>query len=72
MNKKLLESNMKLHGDTNAKLAKHLGISPTTFSYKKNESRGCEFTQREISKIKEKYSLSADDVDRIFFTDEVS
>lgn len=67
MDKKLLESKMKLHGDTNASLAKYIGISPQSFSAKKNETHGAEFTSGEIAKIKEKYSLTATEVDSIFF-----
>lgn len=67
MNKKILESKMKLFGDTNASLAKHIGISPQSLSAKKNETNGKEFNQGEIFKIKERYSLSAEEVDAIFF-----
>lgn len=72
MNKKLLESKMKLYGDTNHSLAKALGISAQSFSAKKNETNGKEFKQSEIEKIKERYSLSAEDVDNIFFAKKVS
>ena len=67
MNKRLLESKMKLFGDTNGSLAKVLGISAQSFSAKKNETNGKEFRQREIEKIKERYSLTADEVVKIFF-----
>lgn len=67
MNKRLLESKMKMFGDTNCSLAKALGISPQSFSAKKNETNGKEFKQSEIEKIKERYSLSAVEVDEIFF-----
>lgn len=68
MNKAELESVMKLYGDTGISLSAYLGIARTTFSAKINETNGAEFTQSEIMMIKEKYNLSADDVDRIFFT----
>lgn len=67
MNKLMLESIMKLHGDTGTSLASYLGIARSTFSAKINETNGSEFTQGEISKIKEKYSLSAEDIESIFF-----
>ena len=67
MNKRMLESMMKLHGDTNATLARHLGITPQSFSAKKNETHNKEFTQSEIALIKERYNLSAQEVDSIFF-----
>lgn len=67
MNKLMLESVMKLHGDTGGDLAKYLGIARPTFSAKINETNGAEFTQGEIRKIKEKYSLNSEDVNLIFF-----
>ena len=72
MNKNLLESEMKLHGDTGTTLAKYLGIARSTFSAKINETNGAEFTQGEIVKIKAKYNLTADKVDLIFFNQKVS
>lgn len=70
MDKALLESKMKLYGDTGGSLADYLGISRSTLSAKINEK--AEFTQREITMIKTRYELSADEVDGIFFTVKVS
>lgn len=70
MNKKLLESKMKLFGDNNATLAKYLNITPQTLSTKKNG--GADFKKNEIVRIKERYNLTANDVDLIFFANEVS
>lgn len=67
MDKRRLESVMKLYGDTGNSLSDYLGIARSTFSMKINETNGAEFTQGEISLIKLRYSLSADDVDAIFF-----
>lgn len=67
MNKLKLESIMKLHGDTGTSLANFLGMARSTFSAKINETNGAEFTQGEIAKIKKKYSLSALEVEQIFF-----
>lgn len=67
MNKLKLESIMKLHGDTGTSLARYLGMARSTFSAKLNETNGAEFTQGEISKIKEKYSLNAEEVESVFF-----
>lgn len=67
MNKKMLESKMKLFGDTNVTLAKAIEISPQSLSSKKNETHGKEFTQSEILKIKRRYSLSPTEVNDIFF-----
>ncbi len=72
MNKLRLESVMRLHGDTGTSLAKFLNMARTTFSAKINETNGAEFTQGEIAMIKEKYSLSPDDIVAIFFDKEVS
>lgn len=66
MNKNKLESQMKLFGDSAGDLSKYIGISRATFSYKINE-KNSEFTQSEIAKIKEKYNLTAEQVDDIFF-----
>lgn len=57
---------MVLHGDTIADLAKFLKITPQSVSGKMNE-RGTEFKQGEIAAIKERYNLSADQVEAIFF-----
>ena len=66
MNGSLLKSIMVLNGDTIRKLAEHLDISPQSVSDKINE-RGTEFKQGEIAMIKERYNLSADQVEAIFF-----
>lgn len=72
MNKNLLESEMKKHGDTGTVLASFLGMARSTFSAKINETNGAEFTQGEIAKIKMKYSLDAEKIDKIFFNPNVS
>lgn len=71
MNKNLLESVMKANGDTGTTLSLFLGMARSTFSAKINEN-GAEFTQGEIAKIKKKYLLDADNVDKIFFGQKVS
>ena len=71
MNAKLLRSVMILNGDTNITLADFLGISEQSVSNKINEN-GTEFKQGEIAKIKARYNLDSDMVDRIFFAEEVS
>ena len=72
INKKKLESVMKLFDDTGQTLAEYLGIARPTFSNKLNETRGAEFTQGEIRMMKERYNLTAQDVDAIFFDSKVS
>lgn len=68
MKKELLRSIMVLHGDTNKDLADYLGISEQSVSNKINEN-GTEFKQGEIARIKARYNLTSDQVDRIFFAD---
>lgn len=66
MNSALLRSIMVLHGDTNKDLADFLKISEVSVSNKINEN-GTEFKQGEIAKIKEKYDLTMEQVESIFF-----
>lgn len=66
MNGALLKSIIVLNGDTIRSLADYLDITPQSVSDKINE-RGTEFKQGEIAKIKEKYRLSAEQVEAIFF-----
>lgn len=72
MNKRLLEAQMKAHGDIGSSLAEYIGISRTSLSAKMNERNGAGFTQKEISRIKERYQLTAKEVDEIFFAEMVS
>ena len=72
MDKFLLRSKMILFGDNNSLLAEFIGISKQRFSAKINETKGAEFTQSEIKKIKERYSLTAEEIECIFFKNEVS
>ena len=63
---------MVLFGDTGDTLAEFLGINRSTLSYKMNQTKGGEFVQGEIAKIKERYNLTAEELNDIFFADEVS
>ena len=72
MNKRMLEAEMKLFGDTGGTLAEFLGINRSTFSAKLNETSGAEFTQGEIMSIKKRYNLDAAKITDIFFAEEVS
>ena len=67
MNGAMLKSIMVLNGDTIRDLAIFLGKTPQSVSDKINE-RGTEFKQGEIAAIKERYNLSADQVEAIFFS----
>lgn len=66
MNGAMLKSVMVLNGDTIRDLAEYLQITPQSVSDKINERR-TEFKQGEIAMIKERYNLSADQIDAIFF-----
>lgn len=72
MNKRMLRDIMISHGDTNSSLARFIGISESRLSAKINEVRGAEFNQREIGKIRQRYHLSVDEVEVIFFSELVS
>ena len=71
MNRAMLRSVMCLHGDTNKDLAELLDISEQSISAKINEN-GTEFKQGEIAKIKDRYGLSPEEVDVIFFEKKLS
>lgn len=72
MNKGMLRAIMLSHGDTNGSLARFIGISESRLSAKINEAGGAEFNQREIIKIGQKYNLTTDEVEIIFFNELVS
>ena len=66
VNTKLLKAKIVENGDTQAQLAAALGISPSNLNDKINGK--VSFRQNEIAAIKEKYSLTANEVDTIFFS----
>ena len=68
LNKNQLRSFMALNGDNDGKLAEYLGLSRSRFSAKINETGSAKFNQGEISKIKQRYNLTADEIDSIFFS----
>lgn len=70
MHKNELEANMKLYGDTGENLAQALHIARSTLSSKMNGNY--DFTQKEIRLIKERYNLTAAELDSIFFDIQVS
>ena len=70
MNTKALKARMVANGDTQAQLAEAIGISALNLNDKLNGK--VSFRQSDIAAIKERYHLSADDVDRIFFGPELS
>ena len=66
MNAKELRAIMVLNGDTYSDLANALGISEASLGNKINE-KGTEFKQGEIARIKDRYSLTPEQVESIFF-----
>ena len=66
MNKNLLRYYMALNGDTNKELATLLGCTEQSVSGKINK-KGTEFKQGEIAKIRDRYHLSAEQIEAIFF-----
>lgn len=72
MNTQLLKSYIVKHDRTQAMLAESMGISLSTLNAKINESVGREFNQAEISFIKNRYNLTAEEVIEIFFSSKVS
>ena len=67
MNKALLKSKISLYDHNFSDLALVVGCSRTRLSAKLNETEGAEFKKSEIEKIKKEYSLTAEEVDLIFF-----
>ncbi len=70
MNKNELRARMARHGDTGQTLASALGISLAALSDKIN-GHTC-FKQNEMKVIIDRYSLTAEDTQAIFFDPSVS
>ena len=67
MNKNMFVSKMKLFGDTQEILAMALGVSLTRLNAKINETDGAEFWQHEIKFFRDRWHLTTEEVDQIFF-----
>jgi len=65
VNTNLLKAKIVENGDTQAQLAAALGISASNMNDKINGKS--DFRQNEIAAIRNRYCLTADEVDRIFF-----
>ena len=65
VNKRLLNSKMALFGDTQQDLARAIGVNLATLNAKINNKSM--FNADEIITIKERYHLTPDEVDSIFF-----
>ena len=70
MIKQELKSVMVKYGDRQEDLAAYLDMAPQTLSAKINGAR--EFDRPEIEAIALRYNLSAEDIQRIFFTKTVA
>lgn len=70
MDSNLLKGKIAEHGDTQNTLAIAIGVSPSNLNDKINGKSS--FRQDEIYAIKERYKLSAADIDIIFFSDKCS
>lgn len=68
MNSNLLKAVIKKHGETQADLAEALGLSLSNLNDKIN-GKSASFRQSEIIAIKERYKLTAEEVDEIFFAE---
>ena len=71
VNKNLFVSKMKLFGDTQEILAEALGISLSRLNAKINETGGAEFKQSEITFFRNRWHLTPEEVDQIFFAAKV-
>ena len=71
MNSALLKSIMVKNGDNQAVLAEFLGISLSNLNAKIN-GNGTDFRQNEITAIKDRYHMTAEEVDAVFFADALS
>lgn len=66
MNTNKLRAKMALHGDTGGTLSEALGMSQQRFSAKLNNNNA-EFTQSEIQDVKDRYKLTPEEIEDIFF-----
>ena len=65
MNSNILKSIIKLNEDTQEELAEYLGITNSTLSFKINGKN--DFLRAEIQLIKQRYKLTPQEIDQIFF-----
>jgi DNA-binding transcriptional regulator YiaG len=67
MNTSKLLGVLRENSDTQAKLADAIGVSVQRLNSKIHAKDGADFTANEIRAIKDRYNLSAEDIDEIFF-----
>ena len=65
---KTLAQTIKEFGDTQEEVAKYLGITQSTLSWKINGK--AEFKQSEIKSLAERYLLSPEEIAEVFFEKE--
>ena len=70
MNSNLLKATIIKNGDTQEKLAKDMGLQTSALNMRINGT--IEFRRNEIIFIKQRYNLSSDEIDSIFFDEIVS
>ena len=70
MNSNLLKATIIKNGDTQEKLAKDMGLPTSALNMRINGK--IEFRRNEIIFINNRYCLSSDEVDSIFFNEIVS
>lgn len=70
MNTAKLKSIMILHGETQKQLAKVIGVATSGLNSRINGKKP--FRQNEMDAIRKHYSLDANDMEAIFFANEVS
>ena len=70
MNSNLLKSVIIKNGDTQEKLAEAMGLPASALNMRINGK--IEFRRNEINFIKQRYQLSSEEIDDIFFTELVS
>ena len=71
MNKNMFVSKMKLFGDTQQILADALGMSLSRLNAKLNDTNGSQFRQSEIAFFRNRWGLTPEEVDSIFFASSV-
>ena len=71
MNKNMFVSKMKLFGETQEILADALDLSLSRLNAKINETDGAEFKQSEIKFFRDRWDLTPEEVDQIFFASSV-
>ena len=71
MNSQMLKGLIKMYDGSQSVLADAMGLSLSRLNAKINET-SAEFTQKEITFIRDRYSLSSAEVTDIFFDKQVS